>query len=72
VVIFLVRLKLSLWFTWPYILIASSGSFLGTLIGAMVSIKISPVLMNFVIAVILFLVGLVAVLEPWVIQWIDE
>jgi len=59
---------LHLGFLWPYLLIAMAISSVGVGLGSLLALKISPVPMNFVVAVVLFVVGLIAILQPIVIN----
>lgn len=56
---------------WPYLLITICFGIVGTLIGAVMSYKISPMILNFIIAGILVVVGVGAVVEPHFIAWVN-
>jgi hypothetical protein len=56
---------------WPYFVLPSGFGLIGTILGAFFSFKFSPLKMNFVIAFLLVAVGLIAVVEPYIIKNIN-
>jgi uncharacterized membrane protein YfcA len=57
---------------YPYLLITICFGIVGTLLGAVMSYKISPMILNFIIAGILIVVGVGAVVEPYFLAWLGE
>jgi uncharacterized membrane protein YfcA len=57
---------------YPYLLITICFGIIGTLIGAFMSYKISPMILNFIIAGILVVVGVGAVVEPYFLAWLAD
>lgn len=58
-------------FLWPYFVLPSGFGLVGTAMGAFFSLRFSPLKMNFVIAFLLVSVGLIAVVEPYIIKAVD-
>lgn len=58
-------------FLWPYFVLPSGFGIIGTMLGAFFSLKFSPLKMNFVIAFLLVAVGLIAVVQPYIIKVVD-
>eukprot|EP01127_Copromyxa_protea_P008309 TRINITY_DN190_c0_g1_i1.p1 TRINITY_DN190_c0_g1~~TRINITY_DN190_c0_g1_i1.p1 ORF type:complete len:377 (-),score=63.33 TRINITY_DN190_c0_g1_i1:44-1174(-) len=56
---------------WPYFVLPSCFGLIGTVMGAFFSLRFSPLKMNFVIAFLLVGVGLIAVVEPYIIHAVD-
>jgi uncharacterized membrane protein YfcA len=63
-------MRLNLSTLWPYLIITISFGLIGTIIGAFMSYKIAPMYLNFIIAVILIVVGVGAIVEPYFLEWI--
>lgn len=61
----------SIGWLWPYFVLPSCFGLIGTALGAFFSLKFSPLKMNFVIAFLLVSVGLIAVVEPYIIKAVD-
>jgi len=61
----------NIFWLWPYFVLPSGFGLIGTIMGAFFSLKFSPLKMNFVIAFLLVAVGLIAVVEPYIIKAVD-
>eukprot|EP01126_Amoeba_proteus_P053374 TRINITY_DN6500_c0_g1_i2.p1 TRINITY_DN6500_c0_g1~~TRINITY_DN6500_c0_g1_i2.p1 ORF type:complete len:157 (+),score=18.84 TRINITY_DN6500_c0_g1_i2:115-585(+) len=58
----------NIWWLWRYLLISTVSGLLGTSFGIIFSLKIPQLKMNFIIAFLLIVIGLIAVIEPYVIR----
>eukprot|EP01130_Rhizamoeba_saxonica_P019311 TRINITY_DN994_c1_g1_i1.p1 TRINITY_DN994_c1_g1~~TRINITY_DN994_c1_g1_i1.p1 ORF type:complete len:284 (-),score=26.15 TRINITY_DN994_c1_g1_i1:224-1075(-) len=61
-------IPLNLSLIWKYLAVAIPSTIVGNVIGATIMIKVSKVYINFVVALLLFIIGLYAIIQPYLLK----